>query len=81
MVVNHLISTQQSSFSVTEGKTEGRKTNKQSATEGLVKQLKGGNSAFGDVYGFQTVTDRKGSSFKYKNNIYILYFITFSNYF
>ena len=32
--VRHLISTQKSSFSVTEDKTEGRKTHRQAAPEG-----------------------------------------------
>jgi len=46
-------------FSLTEDKTEGRKTHKQAAAEGscskgLAKHLKGGNSAFGHVHGFQT---------------------------
>ncbi len=46
-------------FSVTEDKTEGRKTYKQAATqdgcsEDLAKHLQGGNSEFGDVHGLQT---------------------------
>ena len=40
-------------------KTEGQKTRKKavsggSCSKGLVKHLKGGNSAFGDISGFQT---------------------------
>ena len=67
--VSHLISTQQSSFSVTEDKTEGRKTLKQAAAEGgcsedLAEHLQGGNSVLGDVHELQTsgVTDCKGFS-------------------
>ena len=43
-------------FSLTEDKTEGRKTHKQAATEDgcskdLAKHLKEGNPAFGDTHG------------------------------
>ena len=46
-------------LSLTENKTEGRKTHKQAATEGnctkdLEKHLKRENTAFGDVHGFMT---------------------------
>ena len=45
-------------FSLTEDKTEGRETHRQAATEGgcskdLTKHLKGGNSAFADIYELQ----------------------------
>ena len=47
--VSHLISTHQSSFSVTEDKTEGRKTLKQAAAEGGCSEglAKWSNSEFG----------------------------------
>lgn len=52
---SHLISTQQSCFSVTEDKTEGRETQKWAATEGgcskgLTEHLNRGNTVFDDVY-------------------------------
>lgn len=56
--LGHLTSTKHAALTV--DKTKSRKPHKAAATEGSCskgpeKHLKGGNVAFGDVYGFQTL--------------------------
>ena len=69
-------------FSPPEDKTEGKKTQNQAATEGsyskgLAKHLKGGNSALGDVSGFQTSCKHTHSS-KMHGHISLYIYVYFS---